>query len=98
MERRNKPSSWMSLRLQPRLEHQNVPEQVVPVARTVLVFRPFLCDRPRIEVAFAFEPRLVEQRGCPLLEGATQPVIDRNAESHLGTLDQRLRQVSAQEL
>src|SRR5207244_2306692 len=43
-----------SLSFKPRLKHQNVPQQVVPVTRTTLVFRPLLRDGFWIEKTLAF--------------------------------------------
>jgi hypothetical protein len=43
-----------SLLLQPRLEHEDVPEVVLPVAVAGLVFLPLLADGGGVEVAFSF--------------------------------------------
>src|SRR5581483_2106740 len=51
--------------VQPRLEHQDVPEVVLPVPLPGEVLRPLLPDRQRIEEAFPPEPVLVEKRLCP---------------------------------
>src|SRR5439155_12258991 len=79
-------------------KHQNVPQQVVPVTRTTLVFRPLLRDGFWIEKTLAFQTGWVEKRGRPVLERASQPVIDRDTEAHLGALDHTLGCVSSQQL
>ena len=77
----------------PRLEHQHIPEKMLPVAAAGLVLRPFLDDRLRLEQSPGAERRRAEKVFGPILERTLQPLIDGHAETHLRPGQQSLRHI-----
>src|SRR5262245_28026616 len=87
-----------SLMLQPCLEHQYVPELVLPVAPTAQMLVPFLPDKRCDEITFIAQAALVYQIFAPPAKRASQPAVDRNAKSHLRSIDEFPRHVPVENL
>src|SRR5882762_548674 len=86
------------LAFEPSLKHQDIPEQIVPVANTSLMLGPFPCDAFRVEVALALESRGIEQLLRPSAQWPAQPGAEGNTKSHLGAPKECLRPVTIQDL
>src|ERR1700761_2961047 len=74
--------------LAPGLEHQDVPQEVLPVAAAGQMFVPASTDQLRVEQAALPKPLLREQVLRPVAQRPLQPFRKRNAETHLGPFDQ----------
>src|SRR5690606_31502698 len=87
-----------SLVPQPRLEHQYVPEVVLPVLPSTEMRRPHLPDGLGPQIAFLPQTRLIEQVLGPVAQGASQPAAQRNTETLLGSVDELARYMAVQHL
>src|SRR5688572_15560040 len=76
------------LLLQPCLEHQHVPELLLPVAPRTEMLRPLLAHPRRVEKAFPAQARLVQKLLGPATQRPAQPVFERHREAHLRALDE----------
>lgn len=89
-------SGTVTLRIEPRLEHEHAPKPVRVIATSGLVLPPGAADHCCIEMAIALDPSRIEQRLRPLPEPSTQPRPHRNTESPLGTFEQGPRHVAVE--
>src|SRR5262249_55110249 len=71
---------------QPCLEHQRVPEGILPVAVAGEVFGPLRPDWVGVEHPFAFEPVFGQEILGPVAQRAADPGGDRDPETHLGAV------------
>lgn len=65
------PHSHLLLRMlkfQPRLKHQHIPKLMLPIEPTGQVFLPLAAYRRRIEIPFALQARVIQQRFCPIAQ------------------------------
>ncbi len=83
--------------VQPRLEHEHVPQGVLPVVAAREVLGPQPAHDTRGQVAVGPEPARVEEVLGPRPQRAAQPVAEGDAEPGLGPLHQGGRDVAVQE-
>src|SRR6185436_20211304 len=76
-----------ALAVQPRLEHQDGPEVMLPFPAAEML-APFRAHRLGAEIPVRAQPALVEQRLRPVAQRAAQPVIDGDAEALFPALEQ----------
>src|SRR6516164_5396511 len=84
--------------LAPGFEHQNIPEQILPIAAAVEMLLPELANDLRIQQRGITQPLFVQQSLGPIAQRPTQPFAQRNAKSHLRPLDERAWHVPVQDL
>src|SRR6185503_2425614 len=82
----------------PRLEHDHVPQQVLPVAGATKMLGPLLTDRLHGEESALTQTPLGQQILRPVAQLTPEPAIDRYPEAHLGPLDQLPRHMPVQHL
>src|SRR5437899_1192449 len=85
-----------SLPFQPRLEHEDVPQQVMPAAVALLVLVPLLANGAGVEEPLALQPLFTEERVGPVAQWPSQPLVDGDAEPHLRPLYDGARNVPVQ--
>src|SRR3954469_21367010 len=83
-----RPCYVLRLRFEPGLEHQHMPEMIVPIALTRLVLLPLRFDRLRIEITLATQSIRMQQRLGPLFQWPAEPGVDGHVEAALGPFDQ----------
>src|SRR5262245_46174061 len=86
------------IRSQPGLEHQNIPERILPVSPSGEMLGPFLPYRIRMEVPFFLQGALVKQFLCPFPQRSPEPIINWNAKPHFGSFDEFLWHIAVQDL
>src|SRR5437879_5910360 len=86
------------LLLEPGLKHQNVPQSIFRVHAAAQVVQPHRAYRARLQIAFSFEPALIEQGFRPVSQWTAQPGPHRHTESLLRPLDQLARNILEENL
>ena len=77
-----------ALVLKPRLEHENVPERVYPVAPSRQVFLPHAANWRRIEESFLPQSAGIEKFLGPLSQRPPNPFMNRDAKARFGPVYQ----------
>src|SRR6516165_1010118 len=90
---------WPScLLFQPALKHDDVPQQVRPVAATAHMLQPLLAYWSGVQKALASQARFIQQRFGPVPQRSAQPAVDGNAETHLRPIGEGRWHIAAQQL
>src|SRR5262245_49435708 len=84
--------------LEPRLEHQYVPQMSVPLVLAAKILRPEPGDGAGQQVSIAGNACRLQQLLCPGSQWPMQPVADGRSEADLRQLDERVGQVAPQQL
>src|SRR5262245_25647527 len=82
----------------PGLEHEYIPERVLPILFAGDVLQPFRANGLGSKKAVATKAGFREQIFAPIAQGAAKPTVDGNAKAHLRPLDQRFRNILIEDL
>src|SRR5260370_19086786 len=84
--------------LAPGLQHQHVPEQILPVAAAVDVLLPEPANDFVVQQCGIAQAVFVEQGLSPVAQRPAQPFAQRNAKSHFRPFDKFSRNMPVQQL
>jgi hypothetical protein len=84
--------------VQPGLEHQHIPQVILPASPPGKMFLPVPPDKFGIKEAFTAKAAFVQQRLSPVAQGAAKPGVEWDAKAELWTLHQLARDIAIQHL